>query len=291
MNTFSEIIDYTHPVEIPVINLSDIKWKEPGLAKIYRDNSKCPYCAYQLHVVLEMTEDKLDDKIHYILRSCRACGWWYSVAVCEDLGYYSGYIVPIIRKFIVDNLDLPISALEMELQRKPDVLNYIHPRKLEELVQSVFSDYFKTEVTLIGKSGDGGIDLLFCEGENPVAVQVKRRSKKDTAEGVSVVREFIGAMLLKGIRSGIFVSTADRFSYPAKTAARTGADKGIVQELKLIDAKSFWGMFQLKSKRANFPWEQVYYNLAVGKYPKSSFISVDRNHSSILDKYQIDTSV
>ena len=134
MNTIPEIIDYTHPVEIPTTYLSDIKWKEPGLAKIYRDNSKCPYCGYQLHIVLKMTEDKLDDKIHHMLRSCRACGWWYLVAVCEDLGYYSGYVVPVIRKFTVNDLNLPTSALEMELRRKPDVLNYLHPRKLEEFV-------------------------------------------------------------------------------------------------------------------------------------------------------------
>lgn len=282
MSPEREIIDYTQAVDIPVIYLSEIQQKEPGLSKIYKNNSICPYCGHDLNVVLEETVDKLDDKIHSILRSCYVCGWWYLVSVCEDLGYYSGYVVPVIRKFSADKMDIPMRALELEIKKNIDILNCLHPKKLEEFVRSVFSDFFDTEVSLIGKSGDGGIDLLFCQGENPVAVQVKRRTKKNIAEGVSLIREFIGSMLLKDVKAGIFVSTADRFSNSAKDTAQLGVDKGIVQQLDLINAKAFREMFQMNSKKANYPWELVFYDYATGKYPNSQFISVTKNNSSIL---------
>lgn len=46
---------------------------------------------------------------------------------------------------------------------------------MEELVASVFRDFYECEVEVVGKSNDGGVDVIVIDSDNPIMVQVKRR--------------------------------------------------------------------------------------------------------------------
>lgn len=84
----------------------------------------------------------------------------------------------------------------------------IHPRKLEQVVESIFTNMgYKVELTVYAK--DHGVDLFLIRDPNgdPVAVQVKRFGPNNKI-GVSAIREFLGAMLLNRAPSGIFVTTS-----------------------------------------------------------------------------------
>ncbi len=128
------------------------------------------------------------------------------------------------------------------------MLNGISPRKLEELVGSVLSDYLKCEVIYVGGPGDGGYDLLLLMSDNPAIVQVKQRFTPNFAEPVCSIREFIGAMVLGQFRVGFFVSTANHFSRPAHDAATKA--KIICDRIELVDASRLVDILKLTSDKA-----------------------------------------
>ncbi len=71
------------------------------------------------------------------------------------------------------------------------------------------------------------------------------------------VREFLGASLVEGPRSLIYVSTADHFSNSqtgAKQFARDAVDRRVVESLDLIDRHRFLDMLGLTSGESQAPW-------------------------------------
>jgi len=62
-----------------------------------------------------------------------------------------------------------------ELVKKQSILYDVDPYKLEDIAQVVFSAYYNCEIKHVGKTGDGGKDLLIVQSDDPILVQVKRR--------------------------------------------------------------------------------------------------------------------
>ena len=93
------------------------------------------------------------------------------------------------------------------LRRNPEILTSMDPRRLEELVAELYrSQGFEVHST--SASMDGGIDFILTDPKGgTVALQVKRRSP-NAKVSVAAVREFLGAMLLRGVERGIFVTTS-----------------------------------------------------------------------------------
>lgn len=116
---------------------------------------------------------------------------------------------------------------------------------MEKLVQSVFSDFFDCEVTHVGRSGDGGIDLILVNSDSPVVVQVRRRKKLKITEGVRYIREFLGAALVNKNKNLIYVSTCSKFSDKAEEAALAYVDNGQVESYKLYDFERFRDVLKL----------------------------------------------
>ncbi|MDM8161479.1 restriction endonuclease [Labilibaculum sp. K2S] len=84
----------------------------------------------------------------------------------------------ILRSFEISSNEVPILSLRTYLTQQNEKIFEIHHRKMEELVASVFREYFACEVKIVGKSCDGGIDLILIMSDNPILVQVKRRKTK-----------------------------------------------------------------------------------------------------------------
>lgn len=283
----SVVLDYTSFVENGLkLVPRDAGFLDKALERRIRSTQRsglCPYCRAKYERVYE---ERWEPFRFLICHSCLVCGWWWiEREESEDWGARADYAVAILRQFDISDKRLPISTLEMELRRRPHLIRTVHPHVLEKLVESVLRDFFHTEVYLIGKSGDGGVDLLYLDADVPVAIQVKRRRADDVAEGVSLVREFLGAMVLLGIRRGTVVSTARSFTRGAREVAQSAVEKFVVDTFELVDCRKFLDIFRLASKRANYPWEEVLYERAkfasrIG--PGGDSILV--NKSTILEK-------
>jgi hypothetical protein len=171
---------------------------------------------------------------------------YLAVSVCDNCGFWQGYydqleygpnqvFISKIREFERVMPDVCFSDLARMIRRQQGIWHTISPRKLEELVAHVFrANYSQSEVFHVGKPDDGGVDVIFIDSqETQWLIQVKRREGPDKAEGVSTVRNLLGAMLLNDKLNGIVVSTADHFTYRAYQAVHRASEIGM--HLRLID--------------------------------------------------------
>ena len=202
----------------------------PGTHSLNRDAS-CAYCNETLLICIpprhwrrETTlSSYLADEILY----CANCGWW--ISKCEIAlgdGHYSigGHLTSFgtLRRYAIDTGSVPIDALRNWLRRHPESLAHVNPKIFERLVAACFRDIHRdVEVIHVGKSRDGGRDILFVQNDRVEAlIQVKRRHDLGKAESVDVVRSLNGAMLRQGVPKGIVVTTAKRYSIDAVEEAR-----------------------------------------------------------------------
>lgn len=236
------------------------EWSEVSEKPIFYSGGVCPHCRVDAPVVRYSDNPEVSSvgiAQSLWVRSC-PCGWWEIErlgVLGPDIGYDSEsyswahankwYRHGVLRSFSIEDHDVPIIALRQALSRYSHLVHSIHSRKMEELVASVMSDFFGgCEVDLCGKTGDGGIDLLMIVCETPKAVQVKRRTNAESVEGVSSIREFLAAMQLRGITQGVYVTTADHFSRPAKKTASRAVTLDLVTSFELLDRHRFFDMLR-----------------------------------------------
>lgn len=215
--------------------------------------SLCPNCKSKVTLLHEEKREinfyDLFNVLHLKIYTCKECGWWKSL---EQFLNYSNWDWPdykidakhnhknsIPKRFNLKDKDLPITSLVEELKKDKKIMYSIHDKKMEELVKYVFESYYKCNVKLVGKSGDNGIDLIMIDSDEPILIQVKRRTKENHVESISSIREFIGALILQQQRKGIFVSTAKSYSIPAQKAAHQIVDQKNLDYFDLFDFKRF----------------------------------------------------
>ena len=94
-------------------------------------------------------------------------GWWESenhafLDMGQGLSYESFTLLrrACLREFAGVDDDAPLDALRRYIANHPKDLNKISPRKLEELVGSVFADFLQCDAVHVGGPGDGGYDLV-----------------------------------------------------------------------------------------------------------------------------------
>lgn len=182
----------------------------------------CPYCRSDLGA--ETKDKALASNAFYDIKikHCDVCGWWCTEQASGVMeGGEKGYLVinSILREFRTSDLDVPVRELRGYLGKHPNALYELHPRKFEELIAAVFSDFFRCEVELTAQTRDGGVDMYLIRSDGTYLVQAKRRSDPRAIEGVQAVRELAGVLLTSGYTKGIVVSTAQDFSKPAKREA------------------------------------------------------------------------
>jgi hypothetical protein len=227
----------------------------------------CPFCKLATSSVHENSVSENPDWLgggHYFSKElvslCGNCGWWrvrQFIETSGDIEAQSAIIKnAVLRKYNLASKDVPISILQTYLRDHFDDVINIHDKQMEKLVKSVFSEHFSCDVEHVGKSHDGGIDLLFIQSESPVVVQVKRRRSLSHVEAVSGVRELLGAALLKGSKNCIYVSTCSKFSEPSKEAADRAVDLGLVESYELYDFSRFSDVLKLTTTSEPEPWRK-----------------------------------
>jgi len=256
---YSDFISEHHSSDYDY-DLASSWFEEPGF---------CPYCRVQATELESSSwqDVESDDSAACwygatCVYSCD-CGWWDAVddewtGTSSTEGSYKWRTVThgIVRRYAVDALDLPLSTLRRELRQRPQIIHDLHHRKMEQLVGAVLSDFFDCEVSLCGRSHDGGVDLLLVRAKTPIAVQVKRRNSDRYAEPVNLVREFLGATLLKGLRDAVYVTTADHFTREARAAAGSAITNDLVTRFDLVDRQKFLEIIASTSDRVAEPWKK-----------------------------------
>jgi hypothetical protein len=227
----------------------------------------CPFCKLSTTQVHESTVNEDPSWLgggHYFAKelasSCGNCGWWRVRKFIETTGDIEAESAvvknAVLRKYDIESKDIPISILQTYLRDHFDDVIHIHDRQMERLVKSVFSEHFSCDVEHVGKSHDGGIDLLLVQSDSPVVVQVKRRRSLSHVEGVSGIRELLGATLLNGSKKCIYVSTCSKFSEPSKNAAEQAVDLSLVESYELYDFSRFSDALKLTTTSNLDPWRR-----------------------------------
>lgn len=200
----------------------------------------CPYCARRLayfpEVAMYYQEWRRADAVQ-----CSSCRWWlYVWTKVKDYSYsrtINQVCESVVCSFDHASAEEPVRELRGAIASGRIDLRDLTPRELERLVASAFSDATGHRARHVGRSRDGGLDVLVLDGDPPLAVQVKRRAAA-RSEGPAVVRELIGALAYRGWRRGAVVTTAESFSDQAvetATAAPLAAD-GFAVDLYTYDA-------------------------------------------------------
>lgn len=225
-------------------------------ALFFSQRGFCPFCKVKVPVVLQGSYGKasLGYTSGYItVWACAGCGWWEQEEAgaheMPEQGIYTTTLLhAVLAVYDPSDTALPVSVLLTALQKDRELLREIHPWKLEQLVASVFADFFACEVEHVGRSNDGGVDLVLVNGDSPTLVQVKRRRNR-RSESVATVREFLGAMVLSGATSGIFLTTATDFSRQAQNAAMRAVSLNAVTRYELVNLRRLLEMLSLVRTR------------------------------------------
>ena|SRR5665213_922388 len=169
---------------------------------------------------------------------CQRCGWWaYSEGADTCNTPTTVYLCSILQSFDLRSAQTPVEILELELPKWIDRISMLNPRRMEDVIKRLLAGVWDCEVKHMGYSKDGGTDLIILDGDKPIAVQVRRRARKQHKEIVSCVREFLGAALLSDHRRLMYVTTAERFTRGAKDAANLAVKKQLVEAFELVSMK------------------------------------------------------
>jgi len=193
----------------------------------FRTTDFCPFCYTKM---LSVTLDFGEYIKETTLWSCNYCAYWqwYLPDFYEVTAY--------VAKARVFNDALPEclpSELAQAFRRSPKLWSTINSHKLEVFIADVLrANYAPCEVIHVGKPDDKGVDVLFIDADKEQwLVQVKRRQLPTASEGISTVRNLLGAMIVAGNLRGILVSTADHFTYRANEAIGRAKEFGMTVEL------------------------------------------------------------
>jgi restriction system protein len=143
-----------------------------------------------------------------------------------------------------DNDDIAPEEAQEKIDHRAvllDTLKSLPPEGFEKICQRLLREYGFQNVTVTGKSGDGGIDGHGVLEVNPfvtfkVLFQCKRYTKGPVSSGH--VRDFRGAMMGRADK-GIIMSTGNFTSEAKKEARRDG-----VPPLELVDGEKMVEMFE-----------------------------------------------
>ena len=207
--------------------------------------SACIFCKIAMRI---KTVELWNEEYRQVL-TCPSCGWWSIRGVAYTYPGRGGRpsnhwrrdldisgAVGALKRLDLTDIALPASEVRNFLRARFEARSSVHPKLFEETVASVFKSLgFDARATAY--SGDGGIDIVLDgPGDSTVGVQVKRW--KNTIQ-VDQIREFLGALVLEGHTSGIFVTTS-AYSRGAIESASVAETRGI--PIKLLNASDFYKM-------------------------------------------------
>ncbi len=144
----------------------------------------------------------------------------------------------------LSDISVPVLVVRDYIISKYEARFRIHPKLFEDTVASVFKDHgFSVIVT--GHSHDGGIDVILTGKDNQeIGVQVKRYKN---AIQVEQIRSLAGALVLRNVTDGVFVTTS-RFSSVAVKTSEEYQTARIPIRIELLDGNRFYDALKLAQR-------------------------------------------
>lgn len=226
---------------------------------------RCPFCMVSMTVVLKNPR-QFEHQAMYgdnTVWECQECGWWElerkfeAGGVEHEVAYAAIHHQACVKRFNLGSAAAPTDALVDHLRKKPESIYGLDKKKMEEIVQYVYSSFYNCEVHHCGKSHDGGVDLIMIDAENPTMIQVKCRESATAVEPVSQIREFLGAMWSKKATKGIFVSTADHYSPRSIKTIHNMLSDGSLTSFDMVDCRQFVGLLKAVTSPRQSIWEKL----------------------------------
>jgi Holliday junction resolvase-like predicted endonuclease len=180
-----------------------------------------------------------------ISQHCTFCGWTQRrINYVDENRYPSGDVYcwrNELRDFEINSPQLREAEVAIHLQKRPEDLYYLHPRRFEEIVAATYEEHgYRTILTK--PTRDDGVDIFLMEDDVGILalVEVKRFAKQRKV-GIGHVDRLRGAQLRKGVNHAIIVTTSSFSSYALKGAK---AEKPIASgfTMDLIDAEELLRM-------------------------------------------------
>jgi restriction system protein len=239
--------------------------------ELWLGHTCCRFCRQKYLEILHSTQSsktntRKSDHLNKRLFVCQTCGWWKADGLHSLDFLYRGEpthnaqthygAAASLSELSLDDISVPLDDVRSYLLAKYEKRFEMAPKLFEETVASVFRD-IGYEAVVVGRSGDGGIDIILERGQETIGVQIKRYS--DAIE-VEQIRSLVGALVLKGMTCGVFVTTS-KFRRGAKLAEKAYATQGY--KIKLIDAERFYDALKIAkrpkySSFADFPIPNIF---------------------------------
>jgi hypothetical protein len=246
-----------YPAEVEIMNNRPTYAKVPDHVMRLGHTTECPYCGSRMKNVKHDIIEAFGGVWAQVLDECTGCGWWRSREFPNN--FVNGFWRIGLLYEMPEKTASNVSARLLEFIKDENRLFRMEASEFEFLVGEVLSDLYRCEVVHVGRTGDGGIDLILLESDvGKIPVQVKRRTDSGKVEGVSIIREFRGAMVLTGASEGMFVTTAQRFTKGAQDASLPAPGHLVQQKIHLMDGRRFldvMGVLKSASKRKEYIWE------------------------------------
>lgn len=228
----------------------------------------CPFCKIQIANNIANRFDSGDNPYETkYLWECDKCGWWEIERIYQDGGvahevYYEAvHHQAIAKRLNIKNSTAPTNALIELLKKSPGVIYGLNKRKMEEVVQHVFSSFYDCDVKHCGKSHDGGVDLVMISSDEPTLIQVKCRESKYSVEPISQIRDFLGAMWINKARKGIYVTTADHYSSSCTKTINQMISDNTLKSFEMIDFERFVSMPNVIKSPKQEVWRKIMNNI------------------------------
>lgn len=210
---------------------------------------RCKYCSTELRILANKPGPYFEGRSTITLHHCSSCGWWAITWLGDgrsgpDGFFHLGRARGVLKNLDLSDISVPTNELRQYLVAKYDDRFKVHPKKFEDIVGGIFSDFGYT-VRVTAFSGDYGIDVVVLDGEtgDTIGVQVKRyRDKIETEQ----IRSFAGALLLNGMTKGVFVTTS---SFRSGVATTTKVFEGRAISIGLWDAGVFYDRLKLSQRQ------------------------------------------
>lgn len=230
---------------------------DPIRSQVIRDRLEskiCSCCRGEMLIVHCMThKDEVTPTTFYW--ACDGCGF-FKFAMSNQVLAGRDIDLPFIKEFDSRNEVPSLSQLSVVINQNRDRLYTMDPTRFEVFVGSILRDFYQCEVHHVGRSGDDGIDLIVIVGENPLMVQVKRRTKSHSTEGIEVVKLLFASVFGQGGNSAMVVTTASRFSRPSHTWIANPQLRDLKFQMQLVDVNSLMSMINaVRSNGSPLPWE------------------------------------
>jgi restriction system protein len=196
---------------------------------------------------------------------CPVCGWWLlrkDVHGKDNAGAYAFTntygAIGSLKELAVSNSLAPINEVRAYLAARYEKRGEVNPSVFEEVVASIYRNLGYSKVRVTGQTNDGGIDIVMeGAGDTLIGVQVKRYRNKIQAEQI---RAFTGALMLKGMTHGIFLTTSE-YTKGARDTANAATGKGY--RVELINARAFYdalGVAQRKMYKSSMDPAAPYFS-------------------------------